>query len=178
MKQQGFTLIELIVTTVIIIIVSSFSIGSLQGLVQQSRANNDFSELLLQIRATRQYAITHSQNAVLCPTTDSTNCINDWKAAKIIFFDTNDNKLRDSNEPIERKFNALENLNAVIKYPKTQIRFNEHGVTHFFNGTLSYCMGETVHGLVISRLGRIRIAYDLNGDNIPDVNKDKTVSCL
>lgn len=178
MKQQGFTLIEVITTTVIVLIISSMSFDSMQGLVQQSKAHSDFSDLLLQVRTTRQYAITHSQNAVLCPSRDSTHCINDWKAPKLIFFDTNDNKLRDFNEPIERRFNAINSPNAKIKYPKTQIRFNEQGVTHFFNGTLAYCLEDIVRGLVISRVGRIRIAQDVNGDHIPDIDKDKSVSCL
>lgn len=178
MKQQGFTLTETLVTTAIILIISNSGISTFQGLIQQSKAHSDFSELLLQIRTTRQFAITHAQNAVLCPTQDSTNCINDWKAAKLIFFDTNSNNKRDANEPIEQRFNAIGSSHAIIQYPKTQIRFNEQGVTHFYNGTLAYCLEDIVQGLVISRLGRIRIAHDINGDNIPDVNQDKTVSCL
>lgn len=178
MKQQGFTLTETLVTTAIIAIISSAGMDTFQGLIQKTRAHSDFSELLLQVRTARQYAITHSQQVVLCPSFDSTNCINNWKAPKLIFFDSNDNKKRDSSEAIERRFNAINSPNSVIKYSKTQIRFNEQGVTHFFNGTLAYCLDDLVQGLVISRLGRIRIAHDLNGDNIPDVSKDKTVSCL
>lgn len=178
MKQQGFTLTETLVTTAIILIISNSSISTFQGLLQQSRANAEFSELLLQVRTARQYAITHSQQTVLCPSNDSVNCVNDWKAPKLIFFDRNTNKKRDADEPIERRFKAILSSSTLVRYPKTQIRFSPQGVTHFYNGTLAYCDNETVRGLIISRLGRIRMAQDVNGDNIPDIDKDKSVSCL
>ena len=178
MKQQGFTLTETLTTAAIILIAVTSGTRTLQGVIQQSRANSEFSELILQVRTARQYAITHSQTVVLCPSFDSINCINDWKAPKQIFFDRNTNKKRDSNEPIERQFNAILSSDTLIKYPKTQIRFNAQGVTHFYNGTLAYCTNDIVRGLIISRLGRIRIARDVNGDTIPDIHKDKAVSCL
>lgn len=177
MKQQGFTLIELLAVMVILLILANYSISSLQGLLLHTQANSDISELLLQVRTTRQYAITNSQHAVLCPSHNTQDCVNDWKAAKVLFLDANNNKKRDSNEPIEKRFGKSLNANVKIKYPKSQIRFNEQGITHFFNGTLAYCLEEITYGLVISRLGRIRVAHDLNGDNIPDVSSNKTVSC-
>jgi type IV fimbrial biogenesis protein FimT len=145
--------------------------------LQQYQANSDISELLLQIRTTRQYAITYSQYAVLCPSHNKRNCVNDWKAEKMIFLDTNNNNIRDANEVIERQFNALLDNNIVVKYPKTQIRFNDQGIANFFNGTLAYCSGGIIHGLVISRLGRIRMAQDLDGDHNPDVNNNTAANC-
>jgi type IV fimbrial biogenesis protein FimT len=177
MKQQGFTLIELITVTAIILIISSISMGSFRGLLHQSQANSDMSELLLQVRTTRQYAITYSQHAVLCPSHNQQDCVNDWKAPRMMFLDSNNNKKRDANEAIERRFNALLDSNILIKYPKTQIRFNDQGIANFYNGTLAYCSGDIVHGLVISRLGRIRVAHDLDGDHNPDVNSRTTVKC-
>ena len=177
MKQQGFTLTELITTMVILSILSIYSMGSLSGLLHSYQAHSDISELLLQIRTTRQYAITYSQYAVLCPSHNKQTCINDWKAEKMLFLDTNNNNKRDANEVIEHQFNALLDSNIEVKYPKTQIRFNDQGSANFFNGTLAYCSGDIIHGLVISRLGRIRMAQDLDGDHIPDVNRNTAVNC-
>jgi type IV fimbrial biogenesis protein FimT len=177
MKQQGFTLIELTATTAIILIISSAGTGSFDSLLQRSQAQSDLSALLLQANATRQHAITHSQTAVLCPSHNQTDCVNDWKAPKIIFLDTNNNKKRDNNESIDRQLSAVLDKDIRIKYPKTQIRFNEQGIANFYNGTLSYCINDIVKGLVISRVGRVRIAQDLDGDNIPDVNSSTPVNC-
>jgi type IV fimbrial biogenesis protein FimT len=177
MKQQGFTLIELATSITIILIISSIGMGGLRGLLRQSQANSDIAELLLQVRSTRQYAITYSQHAVLCPSHNLKDCINDWKAPKMIFLDSNNNNKRDANETIERQFHAVLDSNIMIKYPKTQIRFNNQGVANFYNGTLAYCSEDIVYGLVISRLGRIRVAQDLDGDHNPDVNSSTTVKC-
>lgn len=177
MKQQGFTLIELLISMVIVLILANYSISATRDLLLHTQAKSDISELLLQVRTARHYAIINSQHTVLCPSYNTLTCVNDWKAAKVLFLDINNNKKRDMNEPIERQFNSLLNPSIKIRYPKSQIRFNEQGITHFFNGTLSYCLDNIIYGLVISRLGRIRIAYDLDGDNIPDVNRNKTVSC-
>ena len=177
MKQQGFTLIELTTTMVIICIISSISMGDFRDLLHRSQANNDILELLLQVRATRQYAITYSQHAVFCPSHNQYDCISDWKAPKMIFIDSNNNKKRDANEPIEHRFKAILDSNILIKYPKTQIRFDSQGIANYYNGTLAYCFEDVIHGLVISRLGRIRIAQDLNGDHRPDVNSSTVVKC-
>lgn len=177
MKHQGFSLIELSTTMAIIVTISSLNTGSWREFLLRSQANSDISELLLQVRTTRQYAITYSQHAVLCPSYNQQDCINDWKAPRMIFLDSNNNKKRDTNETIEHRFQASLDSDTFIKYPKTQIRFDNQGMSHFYNGTLTYCLGYTVHGLVISRLGRIRIAQDLNGDNNPDVDRNTPVTC-
>lgn len=177
MKQSGFTLIELTSVTVIILIILSINIGDFRDLLHHSQSNSDMSELLLQVRTTRQYAITYSQHAVLCPSHNQQDCVNDWKAPRMVFLDSNNNKKRDLNEAIKHRSNAILDSNTLIKYPKTQIRFNNQGIANYYNGTLAYCSKYVVHGLVISRLGRIRIARDLDGDHNPDVNSRTAVKC-
>ena len=177
MKQQGFTLIELTTTMAVMLIISSINMGDFRALLHQSQANSDISDLLLQVRTTRQYAITYSQHAVLCPSNNQQDCINDWKAPRMIFLDSNNNKKRDANEAIEHRFKALLDRDILISYPKTQIRFNNQGIANYYNGTLAYCSENIVYGLVISRLGRIRVAQDLDGDHNPDVNNHTAVKC-
>lgn len=177
MKQQGLTLIELTTAIAIITLTSTIGVGQFNSLLKNSQARNGFLALLQQTNATRQYAISNLQPAIFCPSYNKKDCVNDWKAQKMIFLDSNDNQKRDSNESIKGLFSAVLDKNIRIKYPKTQIRFDERGITNFYNGTLAYCMKDIIKGLVISKLGRIRIAQDLNGDKIPDINANKPVSC-
>ena len=177
MKQQGITLVELITTTAIILLTSIIGVGDFSSLLQKSQAKSDFLALLQQANATRQYAISNLQPAIFCPSYNKKDCVNDWNAQKMIFLDTNNNQKRESNESIKGVFSAVLDKDIRIKYPKTQIRFDERGITNFYNGTLAYCMKDIIKGLVISKLGRIRIAQDLNGDNIPDISANKPVSC-
>jgi type IV fimbrial biogenesis protein FimT len=177
MKQQGFTLIELIIVCAIVAIVSFSLTSSYTSFIDRAHENKDISRLLLMIRTTRLYSINHASTSVLCPSTDQSNCIRNWKLPLILFIDENKNKKRDDNEPIISRFEPFSADNISINYPKTQIRFNEGGMANYYNGTLSYCLNQSATGIVISRLGRIRFALDLDGDHIPDVNHNTPIIC-
>ena len=177
MKQQGFTLIELTVALAIITLLFSIGSPSYRFLINQSRIQSDVGNLLMMLRMTRQHAVTNAATTVLCPSNDDKICIRDWKLPLIQFIDSNKNKKRDEDEVIEARFEAFSGDDVFIKYPKTQVRFNEHGMANFYNGTFGYCLGDSTRGIIISRIGRIRFAQDLNGDNIPDVNPNAPVSC-
>jgi type IV fimbrial biogenesis protein FimT len=178
MKQQGFTLIELSIALVIVSILLTSGSASYHFLINQSRIQGDVGRLLMMLRMARQQAIVHTTTSVLCPSRDNKTCIKDWKLPIIYFFDTNNNRKRDDDEIIQRRFEAIKGDDVLIKYPRTQVRFNELGMANFYNGTFGYCLGEAIHGVVISRLGRIRFAQDLDGDHHPDVNRRTQVSCI
>jgi type IV fimbrial biogenesis protein FimT len=126
---------------------------------------------------TRQQAVVHGMTSVLCPSINDKTCVRNWKLPLIQFIDANKNNKRDPDEAIQQRFSALGTSNVVIKYPKTQVRFNAQGMANVYNGTFKYCLDKTVKGIVISRIGRIRFAQDLDGDHIPDINSTTPVSC-
>ncbi|MEH6450755.1 MAG: GspH/FimT family pseudopilin [Oleispira sp.] len=176
MKQQGFTLIELTIVLAIATLLYSLGSSSYRFLIIQSRIQSDVGNLLMMLRMTRQQAIIHTTTSVLCPSSDDKTCVRNWKLPLIQFNDTNKNKIRDNGEVIQNRLEAFSE-DSLINYPKTQVRFDEHGMSNFYNGTFGYCLGDTVQGIVISRIGRIRFAQDLDGDHIPDVNPNTPVSC-
>jgi type IV fimbrial biogenesis protein FimT len=177
MKQYGFTLIELSIVLAIVAILFSMGNSSYRFLITQSRIQADVGNLLMMLRMTRQQAITNTTTSVLCPSSDDKTCIRNWKLPLIQFHDTNKNKKRDNGEKIQNRFEAFSGDDVFIKYPKTQVRFNERGLAGFYNGTFGYCLGDSIQGIIISRIGRIRFALDLDGDHIPDVNPSTRVSC-
>jgi type IV fimbrial biogenesis protein FimT len=177
MKQQGLTLIELSVVLAIVAILFSVGSPSYRFLINQIRIQTDVGNLLIMLRMTRQQAIIYSTTSVLCPSSDDKTCIRNWKLPLIQFHDTNKNNKRDDDESIQNRFDAFSGEDVFIKYPKTQVRFTEQGMANFYNGTFGYCLGESIQGIIISRIGRIRFALDLNGDHIPDINRSTQVSC-
>jgi type IV fimbrial biogenesis protein FimT len=177
MKQQGFTLIELSVVLTIAAILFSIGSSSYHFLINQSRTQADVSRLLIMLRMTRTQAIVNTTTSVLCPSKDNTTCIRNWKLPLILFNDINNNKKRDDDEIILHRFSGFSGDDILLKYPKTQVRFNHQGIANFYNGTFGYCLGDFIQGIVISRIGRIRFAQDLDGDLVPDVNRNTTVSC-
>lgn len=177
MKQQGFTLIELMAVLAIVVILFNAASSSYRFLIQQSRTQADVSKLLMMLRMTREQAVVHSTVSVLCPSRDDTTCVRNWKLPLIQFHDLNKNKRRDDDEIIAHRFSGFSGNDTLLKYPKNQVRFNHQGMANFYNGTFGYCLNEFIRGIVISRTGRIRFAQDLDGDHIPDVNRNTQVSC-
>ncbi|MFT4764045.1 MAG: type IV fimbrial biogenesis protein FimT [Oleispira sp.] len=178
MKQQGFTLIELTIVLAIITLLLSAGGPSYRFFINQSRIQSDIGNLLMMLRMTRQQAILSTSTAVLCPSNDDKTCVRNWKLPLIQFIDSNKNKKRDPDETIRQRFPALNSDDVFIMYPKTQVRFDEQGMANFYNGTFGYCLEETVKGIIISRIGRIRFAQDLDGDHIPDVKPNTPVTCI
>lgn len=177
MKQQGFTLIELSIVLAITALIVSFASPSYQFVMSQLQIQSDVGRLLMMLRTTREHAIISSATTVLCPSSDDKTCTQNWKLPLIQFTDSNLNKVRDTNEVIQKRFKAFKGDNIFIKYPKTQVRFNEYGMANFYNGTFGYCFKQTVKGVIISRMGRIRFAQDLNNDQVPDIDLKTPVSC-
>jgi type IV fimbrial biogenesis protein FimT len=177
MKQSGFTLIELTLILAIIALLSATGSSGYRFMITQFRIQKDVGNLLMMLRMTREQAITHTTTSVLCPSEDGKTCIRNWKLPLIQFHDTNNNKKRDDDEVLQNRFEAFTGEDLLISYPRTQVRFNKHGMANHYNGTFSYCLDEKIKGIVISRPGRIRFAQDVNGDLLPDVNSSTPVSC-
>ena len=177
MKQNGFTLIELLTICTITSIIIFFGTKSYAFIMIKSQVNTDKYRLMTMIRIARHQSINATSTMALCPSIDTKVCVRNWKLPIILFNDSNKNKKRDDNEPIIQQFSAFDSQKIIINYPKSQIRFNENGMANYYNGTLSYCNHEYVEAIVISRVGRIRFAQDLDGDHIPDVNRNTPVTC-
>ena len=156
MKQQGFTLIELMATTAIAVTIgaaASHSIASTKYWLEPKR-------LFSAIQETRTLSITSNNYAVLCPSEDDLVCKSDWALPLILFIDSNNNKKRDITEEIIHKFIPYPRLSRSITYPRTQIRFNGLGQVNGYTGTLTYCSDFNSKAIVLSRVGRIRYSEE------------------
>lgn len=161
MKQQGFTLIELILVTGIIMTISQVSTNSIDA----TKYWLEPKRLLSTIQEIRSIAITSRHATVLCPSADSHNCTKDWQLPLIVFIDVNDNKKRDIDESIIRTITPYRGIIRTIEYPRSQIRFNERGQINGYTGTLKYCSKYNTKGIVLSRVGRIRYIQSLKTKN-------------
>jgi type IV fimbrial biogenesis protein FimT len=156
-KNLGFTLIELITVTAITSVLASVASSGIASTKYWLEPNRLFSA----IQETRSLSITHNEHAVLCPTEDGFNCIKNWQLPLIMFIDYNNNKKRDGNERLFQTITPYSNIERTIEYPRTQIRFNGQGQINGYTGTLKYCSKYNSKGIVLSRVGRIRVIQDL-----------------
>ena len=175
--SRAFTLIELLIVLVIIGLISFMTAGAVASLSNSTKLWMEPKRIFTLIQQTRNLAITKKQFAVLCPSENSFDCKTDWQLPLIQFIDDNNNRKRDPFEPLISQISPYLNVDRQIQYPRSQIRFDSAGRINGFTGTLAYCSIGKTTGIILSRVGRIRFAQDLDSDGIPDIEPNKPVIC-
>jgi type IV fimbrial biogenesis protein FimT len=174
MKQQGFTLIEILVVSAIIMAIGQVSINRISNAKYWIEPKKLFSV----IQEIRTIAIINNQHTVLCPSHDSFQCIKNWQLPLIVFIDVNNNKKRDVNENIIQTITPSTGIERTIEYPRSQIRFNGQGQINGYTGTLKYCSKYNTKGIVLSRVGRIRYILSLDTDKLDSKSaKNNAIIC-
>jgi len=98
-RQRGFTLMELLITVVIIGILAGIGVPALRDLVLSNRQAAAVNELITALQMARSHAITRGQGrdvytsadpaAVVCASADGATCGGTWADGWIIFWDAN-----------------------------------------------------------------------------------------
>lgn len=186
-KQNGFTLVEVIVTMAIAAVVLSIGVPSFQSYTQNSRQTTAINELATALQLARNSAITQRVRVTLCKSNDSSaatpTCQNgpgsgDWLQGWVIFTDLNNDSVLNAGDVLLRAHGAINN-DASVSFVgnnnvANRVSFDAKGIALGFNGTILHCdsRGDTfAKALVISLGGQVRQARDEAGsDGIVDVN--------
>ena len=94
MKNNGFTLYELLITLTVIAITLAIGIPSLNKTIQDTRTKTASLALLESIETTRSTAVFHNQNTILKATNKK------WHEGWTLFIDNNNNGLIDKDDKI------------------------------------------------------------------------------
>lgn len=92
--QGGFTLIEMLITIVIVAIALTIGIPSMSRQIEKSRQNGLRTELQQAVRLAGAQALASSRPVVLCPSSSSSGCSDDssgWADGFMLFVDINSN---------------------------------------------------------------------------------------
>jgi len=192
-KENGFSLIEVIVTLAIAAIVLSIGVPSFQSYIQNNRQTIAINELATALQLARNSAISRRVAVTLCKSPNAANCIigadsGDWSQGWMMF--TNPNGINgvanldpDAGEELLRVHGGLrDNATFIGSGPvANQITFIAQGrINNGFGGTITYCdsRGNTAAtALVISVGGQVRRAEDTDGDGIVENGAEDPVPC-
>ncbi|MDN4503743.1 GspH/FimT family pseudopilin [Alteromonadaceae bacterium BrNp21-10] len=178
-KQQGVTLIEMLITISIVAILLTVVAPNMRDMVTSNRLISQLNEISSMIQFARSNSITEQTTTVVCPTVNFTDCTTNWNNAKIVFIDANNDNTRNANEDILAGTEIGENsLN--ITGPNNLISFSATGVTAS-PSTIKICHidneAKFARALTISLQGRVKTSRDTNNDGVYETNTGVALSC-
>lgn len=168
--QQGFTLIEVLITVAIASILLSIAAPNFSTLIKNTRMTSAANEFAGALYLSRSEAIKRGTTVTLCKSANGSACTtaNNWEQGWIVFEDANNNAVVDSGETIIRINEGEETGSSVTMVGNStnvssRITYLPTGrITNFGIGgtTINLCDGRTGdvgRNIVISRAGRFRI---------------------
>ena len=174
-RQNGFTLLELVITLSIVAILASFLPSVSAAFIYSNKVTAAINKVAADMSYARTEAITRNQNVELCKTLNGIECIRamQWESGWMIFVDENKNRKREMSEAVLRYQQAINTVNITYRGTASShyIRFRPDGATGV-NGTFAFCSdseGLYKKALILFRTGRLRLSKTrANG---------KTISC-
>jgi len=143
-RVTGFSLVELMVTVVVIGILSALAVPNMRAFIQNMRITSQTNEFISDLNYARSEAIKRAADVTVCksadPTAASPTCLTtgtDWGAGRIIFIDSDTDFEHDSTEELLRVRETLDGGNTLTnaanlivytrtgaKNPATKVDFN------------------------------------------------------
>lgn len=160
-SADGFTLLELLITLLLVGIVAAWGLPNLQALGKRTAQTSAVNRLQSAFALARNTAISQRRQMTVCPATqDHTTCDGQWSHALMIVKGDKTESIQA--DDILRVIPAQQDTDVAYSRGWSRIRYNTLGYTSGYNGSFTICSGSGAQGsqgkkLVLSQLGRLRI---------------------
>ncbi len=175
--DQGFSLIELMITIAISGIIATIAMPNLNVFLVKMRVDNEVSEMQRLLLTARNSAINTGLNTTVCPLNSELICTNNWGDNISVFTNTTATTNKMDGNDILIKIKTAVKVNDIFKLSTAgAIIYAPTGRTLNGNANqLTYCpdgYSEASNGIDISTSGRTYIGTE-NGSN-KYVNRENT----
>ena len=180
-QNRGFTLLELLITLIILAIVISIAIPAMEREVSNARQR----ELVITYNGAfsfpRSKAITNSVHVTLCPLASDNRCVDDWTLAAAIFPDADRNQQPDD-DTIWKLIPPVQQYSITSRTGgRGYVTFGPGGLMHGASGSLIACPGsnssQPMSYLTVNRGGRFRVVHDKDNDNEIRLSWGALITC-
>jgi len=88
-SENGFTLVELLITIVVVSILLATGVPSFMEFIKNNRLSTQANDLVISIQVARSEAVKRGTGSVICASTDQATCSasDDWTTGWIVFSD-------------------------------------------------------------------------------------------
>jgi type IV fimbrial biogenesis protein FimT len=93
-KQSGFTIIELMITLVVVAVLLAAAVPYLGNFTKNNRLVSQTNDFAIAIQLARSEAVKRGTNTIICPSSNQTSCsgnASDWQNGWLVFSDFNIN---------------------------------------------------------------------------------------
>tara|TARA_R110001599_G_scaffold151703_2_gene336593 strand:- start:114 stop:650 length:537 start_codon:yes stop_codon:yes gene_type:complete len=161
LPEGGFTLLELLITLMLVGIIAAWGLPNFQALGERTAQTSEVNRLQSTFSLARNTAISQRRQITLCPADEEHRaCASEWSGAlMIVKGDQTDNVKADD---ILRIMPAEQGTQVTYSRGWSRIRYSPLGYRSGYNGSFNVCSGNSRHAsqgkkLVLSQLGRLRI---------------------
>ncbi len=180
--QTGFTLVELLIAVVIFSLLITLSIPSYTNLVNSSKRDAEVNDLLAFMVMARHESIMSGEIVTLCPLNTKKECGRDWNQELHLFKDPENNRALSNDWQVIRTLPATSTGERVVRsLSRSYFQYRPNGMILSDLGNITWCPEnkdpKAAGHIIVSRGGRVRLATDQDGDQIPNRANGKNVDC-
>lgn len=124
-RQNGFTLIELMVTIAVMAIVAAIAFPSFQSTIRSNRVASTNNEILGLLNLARSEAIRSNRGGGVCGSSDGVSCDGSWSGGMLAYADVNGDGALSSGETVLRFVGG--NPKLKITGPSAVVAFDGRG---------------------------------------------------
>jgi len=181
MRQQGFTIVELMITVALIAIIAGIGIPSFNDLMASNRVVSSINEFHAGLRLARGEAVKRNDTVIFCASDDQATCSGAWGDGWLVFHDADGDGNVDANELIRVGDGVHNGYSLTFSGGGASITFLARGLTSGQSGTFKLCDADgdagLARGIILLSTGSTRRSIDTNDSGIHEDNGGADFSC-